>query len=124
MATRICLKRAKLLAKFPLCSVARSFCIASAEIEKSNRDVLQGKKKKQKDLGKVLAYEQYRENVENAREEFRAEYEKKQAKERRRLEELNRGSFSPMEQHKKAVEDVRIYNEKKGETRFVTLMAE
>ena len=121
MATRICLKRAKLLAKFPLSSAARTFCIASAEVEKNNQDVSQGKKKKEKDIAKVLAYERYRENLENTRAVFRAEYEKKQAKERKRLEELNRGSFSPIEQHKKAMEDIRIYNKKKGITRFVTI---
>ena len=113
MATRLCLKRVKLFAKFPLRSPARSFCIAAAEVEKQSQETGQGKKKKEKDLDKVLAYEQYRENVHNTREIFRAEYEKLQAKERRRLEELNRGSFSPIEQHKRAVEDIKKYNENK-----------
>ena len=119
MATRMCLKRAKLFAKFPLNSVARTFCIAAAEVEKHSQDTGQGKKKKEKDVDKVLAYEQYRENVQNTREIFRAEHEKKQAKERRRVLELNRGSFSPVEQHKKAVEDIRKYNENKEIDRFV-----
>ena len=119
MATRLCLKRAKLFAKFPLRSATRTFCIAAAEVEKQNQETGQGKKKKEKDVDKVLAYEQYRENVHNTREIFRAEYEKLQAKERRRREELNRGSFSPIEQHKKAVGDIRKYNENKEIARFV-----
>ena len=119
MATRLCLKRAKLFAKFPLRSATRTFCIAAAEVEKQSQETGQGKKKKEKDVDKVLAYEQYRENVHNTREIFRAEYEKLQAKERRRREELNRGSFSPIEQHKKAVGDIRKYNENKEIARFV-----
>ena len=116
----MCLKRAKIFAKFPLRSVARPFCIAAAELEKQSQDTFQGKKKKEKDIDKVLAYEQYRENVQNTREAFRAEYEKKVAKERRRLEKLNVGSFSPIEQHKKAVEDIKKYNENKEIARSVS----
>ena len=119
MATRLCVKRAKLFARFPLCSVARTFCIATAEVEKHSHATGEGKKKKERDVDKVLAYEQYRENVQNTREIFRTEHEKRQAKERRRLEEINRGSFSPIEQHKKAVEDIRKYNENKEVARFV-----
>jgi biopolymer transport protein ExbB/TolQ len=114
------LKRAKRFAKFPLRSATKTFCIAAAEAEKHSQETGERKKKKEKDVEKVLAYERYRANVQNTREAFRAEYEKAQARERRRLEELNRGSFSPVEQHKKAVEDIGKYNEKKEIARFVT----
>ncbi|XP_028399216.1 28S ribosomal protein S26, mitochondrial-like [Dendronephthya gigantea] len=113
MAARLYLKRAKLFAKFPLISVPRTFCIAAAEAEKPSQDIPQRRKRKEKDLSKVLAYEQYRENVQKAREIFRAEHEKREARERRRIEEINKGSFSPYEQHKKAVEDIKKYNEEK-----------
>lgn len=123
MAARLCLKRAKLFGKFPLVSLPRTFCIAAAEADKPSRDISLRRTKKEKDLNKILAYEQYRENVQKAREVFRAEYEKREARERRRVEEINKGSFSPYEQHKKAVEDIKKYNENKELARLVFVMA-
>lgn len=121
MAARLRVKRAKIFARFPLSSATRTFCVAVVKEEKGGQDTGQRKKKKEKDLEKALEYEEYRDNVQNACKLFRVEHEKRQEKERRRLEKLNLGSFSPLEQHKKAAEIVRKYNEKKEMTRFVSL---
>ena len=119
MAARLWLKRAMVLERFYELTVSRNFCLATASVEKASKDVLPKKNEKKKDFEKMAAYEEYRNQVDNLTVAFKDEYEAVKSEERRMLDEINQGSFSPYEQHKKAVEDMRKYNENKETVRYV-----
>lgn len=119
MAAAFWLKSRMVVPTFSVRLVLKTFCVATASVKKASTDFQARKKEKKKDLAKMGEYEEYRFGVQRSREAFKEEYNAKIAKERRRLEEINRGSYSPYEQHKKAVQDMMKYNEEKSTMRFV-----
>lgn len=101
----------------------RNFCIASAQVNKNGEKPVKVERKKEKNVEKMLTYQQYREQFQNTLSAFRAEYDRKTTKEKQRIDDLNKGSFSPIEQQKKAFENITKYNMARESARYMNLMS-